>query len=146
MPFASIDPATGKTLRVFDEHSEAEINERLERAQETFRAYRRTSFADRSKKMLEAAEILESRKKEFGETMTAEMGKPIKAAIAEAEKCAWVCRFYAEYAEGFLADEAVATNATHSFVKYQPLGPVLALMPWNFPFWQVFRFAAPALM
>ena len=146
MPFASIDPATGKTVRVFDEHSEAEVIDKLQLAQETFGVYRRTSFADRSRMMLKAAEILERRKKEFGETMTTEMGKPIKAAIAEAEKCSWVCRFYAEYAEGFLADEAVVTNATRSYVRYQPLGPVLAVMPWNFPFWQVFRFAAPALM
>jgi len=96
--------------------------------------------------MMRAAQILEEKKKQFGATMTAEMGKPIKAAIAEAEKCAWVCRFYAENAERFLADEIVQTNATRSYVRYQPIGPVLAVMPWNFPFWQVFRFAAPALM
>ena len=96
--------------------------------------------------MLRAAEVLESRKAEWARVMTLEMGKPIGAAVAEAEKCAWVCRYYAENAERFLADEPVATDAGSSFVRYQPLGPVLAVMPWNFPFWQVFRFAAPALM
>ena len=96
--------------------------------------------------MLRAAEILESEKNELGKMMTLEMGKPIRAAIAEAEKCAWVCRYYAETAEKHLADEVVETNAKKSYVHFQPLGPVLAIMPWNFPFWQVFRFAAPALM
>ena len=96
--------------------------------------------------MLRAAEILESEKNELGKMMTLEMGKPIRAAIAEAEKCAWVCRYYADTAEKHLADEVVETNAKKSYVHFQPLGPVLAIMPWNFPFWQVFRFAAPALM
>jgi succinate-semialdehyde dehydrogenase/glutarate-semialdehyde dehydrogenase len=121
-------------------------HDKLLRAEETFRNNRQTSIAERAKKMLAAAAILEGRKKQFGETMTAEMGKPIKAAIAEAEKCAAVCRYYAENAERFLADEVIETNATRSYVHYQPLGVVLAVMPWNFPFWQVFRFAAPALM
>src|SRR5581483_1828383 len=105
-----------------------------------------TSFAERAKMMIRAAEILESQKEEFGRVMTVEMGKPLKAAIEEAAKSAWACRYYAESAEAILADEKVATNATRSFIKYQPIGPVLAVMPWNFPFWQVFRFAAPALM
>ena len=96
--------------------------------------------------MLRAAEILESEKKDFARLMTLEMGKPINAAVQEAEKCAWVCRYYAENAERHLADEIVETNATKSYVHFQPLGVVLAVMPWNFPFWQVFRFAAPALM
>ena len=96
--------------------------------------------------MLRAAEILEKEKKEFARLMTIEMGKPIKAAVQETEKCAWVCRYYAEHAERHLADEIIETNATRSFVRFQPLGVVLAIMPWNFPFWQVFRFAAPALM
>ena len=146
MPIASIDPATGKTTRVYDELSDSEVNDKLRRAKETFGRYRHTSFAERSHKMLAAAEILEVHKKQFGETMTIEMGKPIKAAIAEAEKCAWVCRYYAENAERFLADENIDTNAARSYIHYQPLGVVLAVMPWNFPFWQVFRFAAPALM
>lgn len=96
--------------------------------------------------MMRAAEILETRKDDFGKIMTLEMGKPLKAAIAEAEKCAWVCKYYAENAEKHLADQLVETNAKKSYIKFQPLGPVLAVMPWNFPFWQVFRFAAPALM
>jgi succinate-semialdehyde dehydrogenase/glutarate-semialdehyde dehydrogenase len=96
--------------------------------------------------MLRAAEILDGEKEIFGRLMTAEMGKPLRAAVEEAAKCAWVCRYYSEHAERFLADEPVPTENTHSFIRYQPLGPVLAVMPWNFPFWQVFRFAAPALM
>lgn len=146
MTIASTDPATGKTIRVHNELSDSEVNDKLQRAEETFRQYRLTSFAERSEKMLAAAATLENHKKDFGEMMTTEMGKPIKAAIAEAEKCAWVCRYYAENARNFLADEAIDTNATRSYVHYQPLGVVLAVMPWNFPFWQVFRFAAPALM
>src|SRR2546430_7547301 len=96
--------------------------------------------------MHRSAEILESEKKRFARLMTLEMGKPINAAVQEAEKCAWVCRYYADNAERHLADEVVETNATRSFVRFQALGVVLAVMPWNFPFWQVFRFAAPGLM
>jgi succinate-semialdehyde dehydrogenase/glutarate-semialdehyde dehydrogenase len=146
MPIASINPATGAILKRFEPISEEEIDEKLARAAETFQTYRRTSFSDRSKWMLHAAEILESEKAEFGKLMTTEMGKPLKAAMEEAEKCAWGCRFYAENAEKFLADEVLQTNASRSYVHYQPLGAILAVMPWNFPFWQVFRFAAPALM
>ena len=113
---------------------------------ETFRSYQRTSFAQRAGMMLRAAEILEADKHSLGRLMTIEMGKPLKAAVEEATKCAWACRYYAEHAEAFLADEDVATNARRSYIHYQPLGPILAVMPWNFPFWQVFRFAAPALM
>jgi succinate-semialdehyde dehydrogenase/glutarate-semialdehyde dehydrogenase len=146
MPIASIDPATGKTTKVYEELSDSEINDKLKRAEETFLDYRLTSFAERSEKMLAAAALLENHKKGLAEMMTTEMGKPIKAAIAEAEKCAWVCRYYAENAQDFLSDDVIDTNATLSYVHYQPLGVVLAVMPWNFPFWQVFRFAAPALM
>jgi succinate-semialdehyde dehydrogenase / glutarate-semialdehyde dehydrogenase len=146
MAIATINPATGETLRAFEPLSDAEIDRKIQLAADAFRAHRRSTFAERATKMMRAAEILESDKEEFGRLMTTEMGKPIKAAIAEAEKCAWVCRYYAENAEKFLADEEIATNATRSFVRYQPIGPVLAVMPWNFPFWQVFRFAAPALM
>jgi succinate-semialdehyde dehydrogenase/glutarate-semialdehyde dehydrogenase len=146
MSIASVNPATGAVLRTFAPISEDEINQKLATAEETFQAYRKTSFSDRSKWMLNAAEILESEKEGLGKLMTTEMGKPLKAAKEEAEKCAWVCRFYAENAERFLSDEAVQTNASRSYVHYQPLGPILAVMPWNFPFWQVFRFAAPALM
>jgi succinate-semialdehyde dehydrogenase/glutarate-semialdehyde dehydrogenase len=146
MAIATVNPTTGETLKSFEPLSDSEIEKKLLLAWDTFRGYRRTPFRERAEKMMRAAEILESDKGEFGRVMTTEMGKPIKAAVAEAEKCAWVCRYYAELAEAFLADEAVKTNATHSYIRYQPIGPVLAVMPWNFPFWQVLRFAAPALM
>ncbi|HKO35593.1 MAG TPA: NAD-dependent succinate-semialdehyde dehydrogenase [Pyrinomonadaceae bacterium] len=146
MPIASINPATGEVLQTFDSLSQPQIEERLSRAAEVFRDYRRTTFSDRAEKMLRAAEILEAEKQSFARTMTLEMGKPLNAAVQEAEKCAVVCRYYAESAARHLADEIVQTNATKSYVHFQPLGIVLAIMPWNFPFWQVFRFAAPALM
>jgi succinate-semialdehyde dehydrogenase / glutarate-semialdehyde dehydrogenase len=146
MPIASINPSTGETIKTFEPLSDSELDDILERAANTFSEYRWTSFAERAKNLMRAAMILEENKKKLAATMTTEMGKPINAAIAETEKCAWVCRFYAENGERFLADEVVKTNATRSYVHYQPLGTVLAVMPWNFPFWQVFRFAAPALM
>jgi succinate-semialdehyde dehydrogenase/glutarate-semialdehyde dehydrogenase len=146
MAIASINPGTGETLKSFEALSEAQIEEKLKLADSTFRIYRQTPFAERARLMMRAAEILETEKEAFGKTMTTEMGKPLKAAIAEAEKCAWVCRYYAENAQQHLADQFVETNAEKSYVHFQPLGPVLAVMPWNFPFWQVFRFAAPALM
>jgi succinate-semialdehyde dehydrogenase / glutarate-semialdehyde dehydrogenase len=146
MAIASINPTTGETIKTFEAHSERLVEEKLELAAQTFLAYRRTSFEERAQKMFRAGEILEKEKLGFGKVMTTEMGKPIKAAIGEAEKCAWVCRYYAENAQRHLADQLVETDAKRSFVRFQPLGPVLAVMPWNFPFWQVFRFAAPALM
>ena len=146
MPIASINPATGETLRTFEQLSGQQIDEKLQRAFETFQSYRRTSFGERVPLMMRAAEILDSEKEDFARLMTIEMGKPIKSAAQEAEKCAWVCRYYGENAERHLADEVIETNATKSYVRFQPLGAVLAVMPWNFPFWQVFRFAAPALM
>src|SRR5215216_4731119 len=146
MGIVSINPTTGETLKTFEALSAAQIEEKLQRAADTFRTYRQTPFEERARMMLRAAEILESDKNAFATIMTTEMGKPIKAAVSEAEKCAWVCRYYAENAQRHLADQIVETNARKSYVKFQPLGPVLAVMPWNFPFWQVFRFAAPALM
>jgi succinate-semialdehyde dehydrogenase/glutarate-semialdehyde dehydrogenase len=146
MPIATINPATGETLKTFEALTEAEIELRLSRADETFRTYRRTSFAERARWMTRAAEILEGEKDRLGRLMTTEMGKTLASAVAEAEKCARACRYYVENAERFLADQEVATDAKRSFVRFQPMGPVLAVMPWNFPFWQVFRFAAPALM
>ena len=146
MAIASINPATGETLKTFNALSAEQIEEKLQLAADTFRTYSRTTFAERKPLMMRAAEILETKKQDFGKIMTLEMGKPLKAAIAEAEKCALVCRYYAENAEHHLADQIVETNAQKSYVHFQPLGPVLAVMPWNFPFWQVFRFAAPALM
>ena len=146
MAIATINPATGETLKEFAPLADDEIEARLQGAAEAFQTYRRTSFAERAAWMTRAAAILEDEKDQFARLMTVEMGKPIKSAGEEVAKCAWVCRYYAETAATHLADEPVATGATHSFVRYQPLGPVLAVMPWNFPFWQVFRFAAPALM
>jgi succinate-semialdehyde dehydrogenase/glutarate-semialdehyde dehydrogenase len=146
MPIASINPATGETLKTFESLSDLQLEEKLQRAAGIFPDHRHTSFAERVHMMMRAAEILEHEKQEFARVMTLEMGKPIKAAVSEAEKCALVCRYYAENAEKHLADEIVETNATKSYVRFQPLGIVLAVMPWNFPFWQVFRFAAPALM
>jgi succinate-semialdehyde dehydrogenase/glutarate-semialdehyde dehydrogenase len=146
MPISSINPATGEVVATFDSLSQQQLEEKIGRAAETFREQRRTLFSERAEKMQRAADFLESEKKSFARTMTLEMGKPINAAVQEAEKCAWVCRYYAESAEKHLADEFVETNATKSYVHFQPLGVVLAVMPWNFPFWQVFRFAAPALM
>jgi succinate-semialdehyde dehydrogenase / glutarate-semialdehyde dehydrogenase len=146
MAIASVNPATGKTLKTFEPHSEAEIERRVALGAAEFLRWRRTSWTHRAERMTKAGELLESRKNDWARRMTLEMGKPIGAAVAEAEKCAWTCRFYAENAERFLSDEPAPTDASRSFVRYDPLGPVLAVMPWNFPFWQVFRFAAPAIM
>jgi len=146
MPIASINPATGETLETFEALSPAALDEKLQRAWTTFREYRKTSFAQRASWLSNAARILEDSKQTYGTIMTGEMGKTLKSAVAEAEKCAAGCRYYAENAERQLADETVPTNATRSYIRYRPIGPVLAVMPWNFPFWQVFRFAAPALM
>jgi len=146
MAIATIDPASGQTLKTFEQLTDAQVETRVQRAADTFREYRKTAFADRARKMLKAAEILEAEKNSLGRLMTLEMGKPLRAAVAEAAKCATACRYYAKNAERFLADELVETSAKRSFIRYLPLGPVLAVMPWNFPFWQVIRFAAPALM
>ncbi len=146
MAIATINPATGETLHTFQPLSKAEIEKKLQLAVAAFRAERKTSFAERAKRMTKAAQILENGKEKFGKVMTLEMGKPYKAAVAEAAKCATACRYYAENAERFLADEIVETGAKRSFIRYLPIGPILAVMPWNFPFWQVIRFAAPALM
>jgi succinate-semialdehyde dehydrogenase/glutarate-semialdehyde dehydrogenase len=143
---ASINPFNGVVLKTFEPHSAAEIERRLELSDKMFHCHRRTAFADRSAKLIRAAEILEAEKRKFASIMTAEMGKTIVAAEAEAAKCASVCRYYAEHAEGALADESIQIEGSRTLIKFQPLGPVLAIMPWNFPFWQVFRFAAPALM
>ncbi|HYY45269.1 MAG TPA: NAD-dependent succinate-semialdehyde dehydrogenase, partial [Actinomycetota bacterium] len=138
--------ATGEEVRTFEPLTEEEIDEKSQRAVDTFREYKETSFAQRSRMMLRAAEILEDEAEDFGRLMTSEMGKTLAAAEAEAQKCARGCRYYAENAERFLADEEIELESAKAYVRYQPLGPVLAVMPWNFPFWQVFRFAAPALM
>ncbi|MDQ3174454.1 MAG: NAD-dependent succinate-semialdehyde dehydrogenase [Acidobacteriota bacterium] len=146
MPIATINPATGEILQTFESLTLPQLEGKLERTANTFRSYRHTSFAEREALMLRAAEILESDKSRLARLMTIEMGKPIKGAGQEIEKCALVCRYYAETAKRHLADQPVETNAGKSYVHFQPVGAVLAVMPWNFPFWQVFRFAAPALM
>ena len=146
MSIASTNPSTGEVVRQFTPHTDAQIEERLAKAARAARAWRRPSFAERAQKMSKAAALLEERKEALGRLMTVEMGKLRKAAIAEVEKCATACRYYAENAERHLAPEAVATDAKRSEKRFQPLGVVLAVMPWNFPFWQVFRFAAPATM
>jgi succinate-semialdehyde dehydrogenase / glutarate-semialdehyde dehydrogenase len=142
----SINPATGETLRTFHPLPDSEIDARLDRAASAWRSYRRTAYSDRARWLSAAAEILESERDRIGRIMTMEMGKPIAAARAEAAKCATACRYYVDHGERLLADEPVDAGAGRSFIRYQPIGPVLAVMPWNFPFWQVFRFAAPALM
>ena len=146
MAISTVNPATGEEVKTFDELSDEEIDRKLQLAADTFREYRKTSFEERSRMLLRAAEILEDEAEEFGRLMTMEMGKTLAAAAAEANKCARGCRYYAENAERFLADEEIELEGAKAYVRYQPLGPVLAVMPWNFPFWQVFRFAAPALM
>jgi len=146
MAIATVNPATGETLKTFEPLNDRQIDEKLQRSAEAAEKNRRRSFADRASRMRKAAEILERRQRELGELITTEMGKPIKAAIAEVVKCALVCRYYADNAQKFLSDEPVTTEAEQTFVRFEPIGPVLAVMPWNFPFWQVFRFAAPALM
>jgi succinate-semialdehyde dehydrogenase / glutarate-semialdehyde dehydrogenase len=146
MAIASINPATGETLRIFESLSDTQLEERLERAVRAFAEFRKTTYADRAAKMVKAAEILEADKEKFAQVMTTEMGKTYRSAIDEAAKCAWVCRYYAENAEKFLADEVADVPGSRSFVRYLPLGPILAVMPWNYPFWQVFRFIGPSLM
>src|SRR5579863_1280159 len=146
MAIATINPATGEVIKTFQPLSEAEIEKKLRLAVSAFEAGRKTPFAVRAKRMLKAAEILERDKDKFAHLMTLEMGKTYKSAIAEAVKCTTACRYYAEKTEQFMADEVVQTAAKKSFIRYLPIGPILAVMPWNFPFWQVIRFAAPALM
>jgi len=146
MAIATVNPATGQVVKTFEALSDAQLEVKLQKAADTFASYRHVPFAERAKLMMKAAAILDSDKEIFGRMMTTEMGKTLRSAIDEAVKCAWVCRYYAENAEKFLADEVVETGAGRSYIRYQPLGAVLAVMPWNFPFWQVLRFAAPALM
>ena len=146
MAIATINPATGELVKSFEALTEAQIEKKIQLATETFQSYKRIPHSKRAEMLVRAAEILEKEKEKFGRVMTLEMGKPFRAAVEEAAKCAVGCRYYAEHGAGFLADEVVKTAATQSFIRYQPLGVVLAVMPWNFPFWQVFRFAAPAMM
>ncbi|MEU1178994.1 NADP-dependent succinic semialdehyde dehydrogenase [Streptomyces sp. NPDC005820] len=152
MPIATVNPADGETLKMYEPMGEEELERRLQLAEATFRTYRLSSFTDRSRLLLQAANLLEEDQRDIARVMTTEMGKPIKQARAEAAKCAKAMRWYAERAEGLLADERPAdadvtdSGGARALVRYRPLGPVLAVMPWNFPLWQVIRFAAPALM
>jgi succinate-semialdehyde dehydrogenase/glutarate-semialdehyde dehydrogenase len=146
MAIATLNPATGQTVRTFKALTAGEIEKKLALASDAFSRARNTPFGERAKRMLAAAEIVEAEKRRLGEMMTLEMGKPVKAAVAEAEKCATACRYYAANGEAFLADRKISMEDGEARIVFQPLGPVLAVMPWNFPFWQVFRFAAPALM
>jgi len=146
MAIATVNPATGQTLRTFEPHSPAEVEEKLQRACRAFVAYRRLPIAQRARLIERAAEVLESNKSDYARLMTTEMGKTFRSAVEEVLKCARACRYYAENGERFLKAEETRTETGRGCVLYQPLGPVLAVMPWNFPFWQVFRFAAPGLM
>src|SRR6266480_965820 len=146
MAIASINPATGELSKHFDAHTDAEIESALDRAVSAFEKHRRSSFAERAAKLQYTAEILEKDREHFARIITAGMGKLLRASVDEIEKCARGCRFYAEHGEKFLSEQIVSSDAGRSYVRYEPLGAVLAIMPWNFPFWQVFRFAAPALM
>jgi len=146
MSIQSINPATGKPLETFQETTPQELDRILSSAHSAFHEWRAVPFAVRAQSMQRAAALLRARKAEYAQTMALEMGKPIVQGEAEVEKCAWVCDYYAEHAEAFLTRAPRETDASTSYIRFDPLGPVLAVMPWNFPFWQVFRFAAPALM
>ena len=146
MPIASVNPATGEVVATFEPLSGTDIEQKLQKGVQAFAIHRERSFDERARRMRRAAEILEERAQTFARTITLEMGKPLAAAVAEVRKCATVCVHYADHAERYLAPESIDTDARDSYVRFDPLGLVLAVMPWNFPFWQVFRFAAPALM
>src|SRR5690348_1833088 len=146
MPITSINPATGEKLKDFAAFEKTEIDARLERAQRAFEHHRRQPIPMRAELMVAAASLLEREQAELAKIITLEMGKLFSAAVEEVEKCARGCRYYAENAERYLEDEPAQTSAARTYVRYDPLGAILAIMPWNFPFWQVFRFAAPALM
>lgn len=142
----SINPVTGELIKSYEEMEFSEASRIIEKADKEFETWKKVSFSDRSRLMKKAVDALRSRKEELSVLMTHEMGKPIIQSRGEIEKCAWVCEYYSEKGQKFLQDEEVKTDASHSFISYQPIGAVLAVMPWNFPYWQVFRFAAPALM
>lgn len=146
MAIASINPASLQTLRTFEPLDSATIEKKLDAAARAFESYRKTTMAQRGQWLRNAADVLDADKRRFAELAVVEMGKTIRQAVSEVEKCAWVCRYYAEHGPAMLADERIGTDAADSYVRYEPLGTILAVMPWNFPYWQVFRFAAPALM
>ena len=142
----SVEPSTEEIRASFDPHSASDVASSITAADAAFRSWREVPIADRAVPMRALARVLRDRKDRYARLITTEMGKPISEALAEIEKCAWTCEFYAEHAAAYLADERVATNARESFVAFEPLGVVLAVMPWNYPFWQVIRFLAPAVM
>ena len=146
MAISTTNPATGEVLKTFASLTDQQVDAKIQLASETFAKFRALTFAERGRMMLRAAEILEQEKNGLAHLMTLEMGKTLRSAVDEAVKCAWACRYYAENAERFLADEVVATTAKKSFIRHQPMGAILVVMPWNYPFWQVFRFIAPGLM
>ena len=146
MAIATINPTTGKIVKTFEPHSDEEVKHKINMAEAAFRSWKKTGFEERAVYMQRQADILENEAEKYGRIISLEMGKPLKDAVAEVKKCAKVCRYYAENAAGFLKDEEIETNASRSLIAYEPLGVVLAVMPWNFPFWQVYRFLAPALM
>jgi succinate-semialdehyde dehydrogenase/glutarate-semialdehyde dehydrogenase len=146
MAFQSINPHDGKTIATYDEMAPQQVRDAVEKAHAAFLSWREVSFAQRAPLMRGAARVLRAKARELARLMAQEMGKPMRGGIAEVEKCAGCCDYFADNAERFLAREAIKTEASESFVTFNPLGVVLAVMPWNFPFWQVFRFAAPGLM
>jgi len=146
MVMKAVNPATGEIIKEYQEMTPEEVKNTIERAHNAFVDWRRTGFPERTRLMKRAAGVLRESKEKYGRLMALEMGKPIREGISEVEKCAWVCEYYADHAKEFLKPESIETDATKSYVSFQPLGVVLAVMPWNFPFWQVFRFVAPALM
>ena len=146
MTIRAVNPTTGETIKEYEEMTPEEARDAIEKSHQAFLGWRRTSFAERAGLMKKAAQILRDKAEDYARLMAEEMGKPMVSGRSEAEKCAWGCEYYADNAEKFLQPEVIDTDASKSFVTFQPLGVVLAIMPWNFPFWQVFRFAAPALM
>jgi succinate-semialdehyde dehydrogenase/glutarate-semialdehyde dehydrogenase len=146
MSIQTINPATGEVLKIYQEMSSAEVDKAIAATHQAFLAWRATSFAERAERMRNAAKILLDNKQEYASLITLEMGKPIKAAVAEIEKCALLCHHYAEQAQKYLQPQMIKTEMTKSYITYQPLGVIFAIMPWNFPFWQAFRFAAPGVM
>ncbi len=146
MPIQTVNPATGEIIKTFEPDSATEVTSKIEATAKAFQSWRETSFEERAKYMNKQADILEQEAEKYGRIITLEMGKPLKDAIAEVKKCAKACRYYAENAADFLKDEIIETSASKSMIAFEPLGVVLAIMPWNFPFWQAYRFIAPALM
>jgi succinate-semialdehyde dehydrogenase / glutarate-semialdehyde dehydrogenase len=142
----SVNPANLQILRTYSQMQPSEVRSIIDLTNEAFEEWRQTPFKLRSELMMNAGKVLKEKREEYSRLMTLEMGKPIAQSRTEVDKCVWVCEYYAENAEKFLADELISTDASKSFVTFQPLGIVLSVMPWNFPFWQVFRFAAPGLM